>query len=161
MGLMRLTYNTIIDYLQSRQFLIVHVDKNKNKYKMINFPKIQFLRTVIYLKLKVNENIPNNIIVDEAIKNFNSKDNNTRLKFKTKKDLKDLKALHFETKRKTTVGHQKRSIMIASSHTLEKLEKLTNGSFHRQQGTSLRTRFLRERRRRKVLRECLLYHVIV
>ncbi|RHZ45176.1 hypothetical protein Glove_688g24 [Diversispora epigaea] len=101
MGLMRLTYNTIIDYLQSRRFLIVRVDENKNKYKeMINFPKIQFLRTVAYLKLrskKVYNDIPNNIIdttVDEAIKNFNSKDNKTRLKFKTKKDLKNTITIH-------------------------------------------------------------------
>ncbi|RHZ87106.1 hypothetical protein Glove_40g20 [Diversispora epigaea] len=108
MGLMRLTYNTIIDYLQSRRFLIVRVDENKNKYKeMINFPKIQFLRTVAYLKLrskKVYNDIPNNIIdetVDEAIKNFNSKDNKTGLKFKTKKDLKNtitIRAQNFSKK---------------------------------------------------------------
>ena len=48
----------------------------------------------MYLKLrskKVYDNISNNIIdesVDKAIKNFNLKDNKTRLKFKIKKDLK-------------------------------------------------------------------------
>ena len=150
MGLVRLIYNTIIDYLQSRRFLIVCIDKNGNKCKKtIKFPKIQFLRRIAYLKLrskKAYDDIPNNIIdetVDEAVKNFNSKDSKTRLKFKTRKDLnhtitiraqnfskkywnqfyisslfnnsmrtprkkpydlmeesRDLRALHFETKRK-------------------------------------------------------------
>ncbi|RIA94771.1 hypothetical protein C1645_759248 [Glomus cerebriforme] len=101
MGLARLIYNTIIDYLQRRQFLIVRVDKNNNKCKeIINFSKIQFLRTIIYLKLrskKVYDDIPNNIIdetVDEAVKNFNSKDNNARLKFKIRKDLKHTITIH-------------------------------------------------------------------
>jgi hypothetical protein len=72
----------------------VCVDKNGNKCKkMIKFPKIQFLRRIAYLKLrskKAYDDIPNNIIdetVDEAVKNFNSKDSKTRLKFKTRKDL--------------------------------------------------------------------------
>ena len=70
MGLVRLIYNTIIDYLQSRRFLIVHVDKDENKCKeIINFPKIQFLRMIVYLKLrskKFYDDIPNNII-DETV----------------------------------------------------------------------------------------------
>ncbi|RHZ86056.1 hypothetical protein Glove_55g58 [Diversispora epigaea] len=72
--------STLPSSADCRRFLIVRVDENKNKYKeMINFPKIQFLRTVAYLKLrskKVYNDIPNHIIdetVDEAIKNFNSK----------------------------------------------------------------------------------------
>ena len=41
----------LYDYLQSRWFLIMHIDKNENKCKeMINFSKIQFLRMIVYLK---------------------------------------------------------------------------------------------------------------
>ncbi|CAG8561659.1 6091_t:CDS:2, partial [Dentiscutata heterogama] len=135
--------NTIIGYLQERRHIIVHIDGTR---KFISFPKTQYLRTIVYLKLrtkKVYDDISNNVIdetIDEAIKNYNAKPKGSKLSYKSKKDLKhtiiiqkksynieenarDLRPCHFE---KTTFGQQKRSITIVSSHILE---KPTSGSF--------------------------------
>ncbi|RIA85264.1 hypothetical protein C1645_782181, partial [Glomus cerebriforme] len=71
---------------------------------IINFPKIQFLKTIVYLKLrskKVYDDIPNNIInetVDEAVKNFNSKDN-LKLNFPKIQFLKTIAYLKLRSKK--------------------------------------------------------------
>ncbi|CAG8671602.1 2939_t:CDS:2, partial [Paraglomus brasilianum] len=98
-------------------------NNNKNTHptlpQLFEHPILCYL-VYVMLKLKgVYEEIPNNIIdetVDETIKNYNQKDNNSTLKFKSKKDLahtiakffenwnhfyvSDLRPLHFEPQRK-------------------------------------------------------------